>query len=341
MDIVACLSSEDGRLRCDSPPIDAEPHVEWVGSTADPIILLDNFNLCNEILCLSFRLCTLQGQVALCKIEVVSNTLVYHGEGSPRKKSLHRDSIHGSEGCGITDKLPITTLVIDNVTLHYVASQYQEHHQKFGTLAIVRLQLSCPIAIPQDGHKLVCIVNQSYLGRAQEIETVKSKRVHRWIAQDADHIGLVPYLGCNLHKMSANNSSDLKYICAMTPPTEPIAIPDNDAYTNLHRKLPFTIKANETVEVSLFNLRPNAKMHHATFTLTWDDFLNVTPLPVTPRRAVFKRTKNSPRVQMRGNLTRNVTEDVSCTLWFTIGVDQCEVYTIILSASKFAKSLLF
>lgn len=356
--IACCLSSEDGRLRCDSPLQKAANHVEWTGSVADPVLRLDGFSLASEMLSLSFRLKSMQpgtllDQISQCRVEFLSNALVYHGEGSPRKGDIgkRRDSVHGNEDVGIVDTLPVSTLSVGVAILHYIASRYQEHSQKMGTLVVTRLELKHTITLPRNGHKIALLLEETYLGRAQEIETVGGKRIYRWTAHGDDPIGQVPYLGPTTargkhyifaHTLAAE-ISDLKQISAMTPSTT-MTVPDNDAYSNPIRKLPILVKKGESACISLFNLRPGPKLCHTSVTITWAEFLEISPSPQTPRRSVFKQRKHVVhKVRcIRGKVERTMSEGIVCTIWFTIqGVEQLELYTIVVAATSFDKTLQF
>lgn len=263
----------------------------------------------NELL-LKFNINSAQGSFQVLRILVPLAELVHYPEPyskQPRKST--RTVFDSLERIASTNNnLRIRQKETDaTVYLSYMAFMYRDP-EIVGQIRIHSLTLEYDVSRIEryKGHQITCMINDNYLGRAQECVTCDSARYMCWkpteewacISPRSEHE--FEHVKQEAWELACIRRADPAGL-GMKQPNLSILM-DNDAYSNAVRRLPrFLTEKELPVRISFYNFKYNPPRMVETW-LKYKDFENSTCLVYhtprlkdvkSPRKVLFARKKKS------------------------------------------------
>lgn len=318
--VVAILSSEvDADTKVETKPTELSNTPIWSTNLS-----LDGFDLGSNSLTIEFVLHSSLGRIHITKIMFPTGRLNYVHEVTDNSPSVERTY----------DSIPVThILLVDSIVeISYIAYKYNEKIN--GQLAILGqinisallLKYDIKSMLMHTGHKITCLINETYLGRPQECSTRNDFRSYYWKSGVVNNIksprgSLTPrgtYVPPSImvsprhvtdFDLIVEYNSDMSLIRMATPAgMKKHAIltnyvPDNDAYSNPKTLLPIYFSDSDKPLVFKFFNFKFTPPKCVEITVKWKDFIGSRPLvkydePVIPeKRGILRRKeeKNNKR----------------------------------------------
>jgi len=355
--LIACLSSEcNDSKRVESPPISLDAPYIWKNTK----LFLEGYTLDNNYnsLVLSFILQSPQGRVLITQIPIpVKSIEHYHEVAQCRRKSLSirtRDSVYENlSQISTTNHHMKITVGETIVELSYVAYSYKSLDDgvtPLGQIHIISLFLERDISVPLHvGHKITCLINDTYLGRAQECITHNSARSMIWNPiEDSEEWPTSPRGEHHFNHLQEENR-DLDFIRRADPSgvgskfIDVHHVEDNDAYSNPIRRLPRYFNSDDPpLRIKLYNFKftPPRCIECA---VKWSDFENGTCLLFrvpTPRKfALFKRKAEPLPTIMTGVVEKHLVKDIMLRISYKMQENLAQIECIKLHVANYETTL--
>lgn len=308
--VITILRSElDPTTSVESQPIKASNAPVWTCP-----ISLDGYELGTNALILEVVLSSSLGRVFVTSASVPVGRLIYIHEIMDQSPSTDRQYETASPVLNVLR-------VNEHIEFSYVAYKYREIIEGKVTMlgqiriSVVSVGFDVMSLINRNGHKLTCLVNETYLGRPQECLTRGDFRTYYWKSQArappesirargkitprgtyvAPEEG--PFL-TSPRKTSdfdliVEYNSDMSLIRMATPAgmkkhvTLTNYVPDNDAYSNPHTLLPiFMTDAPLCFKFFNFGFVPPKCVET---TIKWKDIIATRPICIRQEAIVEKR----------------------------------------------------
>lgn len=279
---------------------------------AESGISLDGFDLFGNRLILNLLLeCNGKGRILITSFPVDCDSFVYHEQVIPEQKSSLREANYLYDSLRrihvISHVMKLKTHTGIRVEFAYVAYKY--HDLDDSTTPLGQIHISS-LSIEYDlrpymqniGHKVTCLFNSIYLGRAQECITLRNgKRFLSWCPNPASDGWMSPRSELDFDRIR-EEATDMSLIrmadpsgCASHKSTriDDKHVPDNDAFQNTIFKMPRFHRATDApIRLQFFNFKfiPPRSIECV---VKWADFENHQTLIRSPRtitpRGFFRR----------------------------------------------------
>ncbi len=330
-------------------------------------LFLDGYSMDphNEIV-LRFTADSSQGSFQLLRILVPLGELVHYPEPynkftrkSDRTKRTVFDSLERI--ASTNNNLRIRQKETDaTVYLSYMAFMYRDltdNQTSVGQIRIHSLTLEYDVSRIEryKGHQITCMINDNYLGRAQECVTCETARymcwkpTHEWSCMSPRREGEFDHVKQEAWELSCIRKADPAGL-GLKQPNFSILM-DNDAYSNAVRRLPrFLSEKDLPVRISLYNFKYHPPRMVETV-LKYKDFENSTCLVYhtprlkdvkSPRKGLFvRRKKSADAVKTRvpsGTLERTLVRGMTLRVAFHMR-DKIEIEYVKLHIANYETTL--
>lgn len=339
--ILVSLSSEcDDTVSAETAPIPLNNDDNY-NFWSPAKLSLDGFDLGYNHLEMKFILECNRGRIQVHSLKIPVNTLIYHHQEIPEKKSSLRMRGYLTENL---KRISVTNhvLKIAPVELSYVAYQYHDLDDCVTPLGQIHIntlsiQLDLNPFLHNEGHKITCLLNESiYLGRAQDCFTLDKKRFLTWTSSPENDPWMSPRKEGDYNRI-LEEKRDLDLIRMANPAgfgkpqiiTDREHVPDNDAYKNSIAKLPaYYTDSEKPLHMKFFNFKfipPRC----VEYTLKWKHFqqgipLILSPRTITPRGLFRKKIVTFTPIKTMGMIEKEIANGIKMKLEYYM-VDEHKV----------------
>lgn len=258
---VLLYSECDDSVYGESAPIQisASGDSDWGFHCWSPAHLsLDGYDLGYNHLILKFVIESEKGRVLVKSIQIPSGRLNYYHQVVPERKSSLREADLLRESLSKIRETKRSVLQVDSVEMTYIAYKYFDLDDcitplgqvYFDTVTLSGFDLT-PYLI-RSGHKMTCLLNHMYLGRAQSY----SDSIYQW-KDDPTHFeeDAFDYLKEQADDLSLIRRADPSGLWKKRLFSAREHVPDNEAFSNPIRKLPMYLTVGESLRVQFFNFK--------------------------------------------------------------------------------------
>jgi hypothetical protein len=222
---------------------------------------------------------------------------------------------------------------------------------KINTMTISNLNLQSVIKHYEHGHKITCLINDTYLSRAQVCDTQESDRNYTWYSGQPSAFGFLSPRGKTIDCVKEDNY-DL-YLIKMADPSgtnrkrtvhlEPF-LPDIDTYSNNVYKLPLELKEGERAHVRVYNFRFTPPKCVETI-FQWKEFVpsNALSQSIKSNKGLFRGYKPvnvSPKnLEQTGMVQRTLIDNLVLSIMFIKNEQKVTLVSVRVAAKKFEETL--
>lgn len=313
-------------------------------------LVLENYTLGYNDLVLEFLLKTKHGTFLVTRKTIPSSQIVHYPEdvGKRRRSSSIRTRNSVYESFSRISTVHHSLRVDDIIGFSYVAYMYKDIKDDvtpLGQIQIYSISLEYDLSTLQmfQGHRITCMINDTYLGRAQECITCETARYLGWKPVDADEPWPVSPRSEEDFELLRQESAELRWIRRSDPAgigakrlnEELKMVADNDAFSNPVRRLPRYMTLPLRVRVFNFKFNPPRSVETV---IKQKDFENSTSLLFsTPRKyTLFAR---SPAERSDGMIERQLLPNLTLRISFTLDAQGVTVDFIKLHIAQYETTL--
>ncbi len=316
---------------------------------------LDGYTLGYNNLILEFLLYAPHGTLLVKRVLVPTNKVIHYPTQPKRKSSIRTKSTlyESFSDIGTMNH----SLRIDNcVEFSYTAHLYRDLTDGVTPLGLIYIDsIVMEFDLGQltefQGHRITCMINDKYLGRAQECITCDTARYMAWKpVEDSAGWPMSPR-GSEHFELLRREGEELKWIRRADPAgvgektLRLDTIYDNDGFSNPIRRLPDQITSNDLpLRIQIFNFKFNPPRSAET-TIKWKDFENSTSLLfATPRkhhtpRKWFGKSKPVEPTKTSGLIEKRLLHDLTLRVSYTLDKNVATIDFIKLHIAQYETTL--